>query len=67
MGKNANAKSKVTCSARLHNLVKLASPEPRALKAIGKESVRHGTNNLSSAEIEQIIRSARAEMRKRIS
>ena len=43
----------------------LAAPEPEVLRIIGEESKRKGTNKLSSRRIDQIIKTARAEKRKR--
>jgi hypothetical protein len=44
----------------------LALRVPRILRIIGEESKRKGTDRLSLREINQIIRSARAERRKRL-
>jgi prevent-host-death family protein len=49
----------------IRNYVRLAAPEPEVLRVIGEESKRNGTNNLSSRRIDQIIKNARAEKRKR--
>ena len=49
----------------IRNYVRLAAPEPKVLRVIGEESKRKGTNNLSSRRIDQIIKNARAEKRKR--
>jgi prevent-host-death family protein len=49
----------------IRNYVRLAAPEPEVLRVIGEESKRKGTNNLSSRRIDQIIKNARAEKRKR--
>ncbi|MCC7154533.1 MAG: type II toxin-antitoxin system Phd/YefM family antitoxin [Bryobacterales bacterium] len=45
--------------------VKLAAPEPEILRVIGEESKRKGTDKLTSREIDQEIRAARAARRKR--
>jgi prevent-host-death family protein len=49
----------------LRDYVRLAAPEPEVLKIIGKESRRKGTDRLSSRQIDNVIRAARAEKRKR--
>jgi hypothetical protein len=67
MSKNVIARKTAARDVRPRNLEKLAFSEPRALKVIGEESVRNGTNLLSSKEIQHIIQLARAERRKRIS
>ena len=41
--------------------VEAVAPVPRVLKMIGDDSIRNGTNLLSSREIERVIRSARKE------
>jgi hypothetical protein len=43
---------------------RLAASEPEVLKAIGEESIRQGTDTLSSAEIDRIIRAARGKKKK---
>jgi prevent-host-death family protein len=43
----------------LRDYVRLAVPEPEVLRAIGAESRRKGTANLSSRQINQIIKSTR--------
>jgi len=40
--------------------VRLAAPEAKVLATIGQESRRKGTDKLTSREIDQIIKSARA-------
>ena len=49
----------------IRDYVRLAAPEPEVLRVIGEESKRKGTNKLSSQRIDQIIKTARAEKRKR--
>jgi prevent-host-death family protein len=49
----------------IHDYVRLASPEPEVLKAIGEESQRKGTDKLSSRQIDQVIKAPRAERSKR--
>ena len=44
----------------IKNYVRLSAPEPEVLRIIGKESKRKGTSRLSSRQIEQIVRAARA-------
>jgi prevent-host-death family protein len=44
--------------------VKLAAPEPEVLRIIGEESVKKGTNTLTSRQIDQIIKASRAEKKK---
>jgi len=49
----------------LRDYVKLAAPEPEVLKIIGEESKRKGTSVLTSRQIDQVIRSARASKKRR--
>ncbi len=49
----------------LRDYVRLAAPEPEVLKIIGEESQRKGTDKLSSRQIDQVIKAARAQKRKR--
>ena len=49
----------------IRDYVRLAAPEPEVLRVIGEESKRNGTSKLSSRRIDQIIKAARAEKRKR--
>jgi hypothetical protein len=44
--------------------VKLAAPEPEVLRIIGEESERKGTSKLTSRQIDQAIRMARAQKKK---
>jgi prevent-host-death family protein len=48
----------------IRNCVKLAAPEPEVLRIIGEESVKKGTNTLTSRQIDQIIKATRAEKKK---
>ncbi len=48
----------------LKDYVRLAAPEPEVLKILGEESVRNGTDKLTSRQIDQIIKAARADRRK---
>jgi hypothetical protein len=49
----------------IRDCVKLAAPEPKVLKVIGKESERNGTSKLTSRQIDQIIKAARSLKPKR--
>ena len=49
----------------IRDYVRLAAPEPEVLRVIGEEAKRKGTNKLSSRRIDQIIKTARGEKRKR--
>ncbi len=49
----------------IRDYVRLAAPEPEVLKVIGEESKRKGTDKLTSRQIDQEIKAARAEKRKR--
>jgi prevent-host-death family protein len=49
----------------IRDYVKLAAPEPEVLRAIGEESKRKGTDKLTSRQIDQIIKTTRAQKRKR--
>ena len=49
----------------IREYVRLAAPEPEVLRVIGEESKRKGANKLSSRRIDQIIKTTRAEKRKR--
>jgi hypothetical protein len=45
--------------------VRLAASEPEVLRMIGKESQRKGTDKLTSRQIDEIIKSARAARSRR--
>ena len=45
----------------IRDYVRLATPEPEVLRAIGEESGRKGTATLSSRQIDRIIQAARAQ------
>jgi hypothetical protein len=47
------------------NYVRLAAPEPDVLKAIGEESRRKGTDKLTTRQINQAIKAARAQKSRR--
>ena len=49
----------------IRDYVRLATPEPEVLKLIGEESKEKGTDNLSSEQIDRIIRATRAKKTKR--
>jgi prevent-host-death family protein len=49
----------------IRDYVRLAAPEPEVLRVIGEESRRKGTDKLTSRQIDQEIKAARAEMPKR--
>ena len=49
----------------IRDYVRLAAPEPEVLRLIGKESQRKGTDKLTSRQIDQIIKAARVQKRKR--
>ncbi len=49
----------------IRDYVRLASPEPEVLQALGVESRRKGTNSLTSAQIDRIIKAARSKKPRR--
>jgi len=49
----------------IRDYVRLAAPEPEVLRAIGEESQRKGTDKLSSRQIDQVIKTTRAQKLKR--
>ena len=49
----------------IRDYVRLAAPEPEVLRAIGEESQRKGTDKLTSRQIDQVIKAARASKPKR--
>jgi prevent-host-death family protein len=49
----------------IRDYVRLAAPEPEVLKAIGEESRRKGTDKLTSRQIDQVIKAARAQRLRR--
>jgi len=49
----------------IRDYVKLAVPEPEVLRLIGEESQRKGTDKLTSRQIDQVIKAARVQKRKR--
>jgi prevent-host-death family protein len=48
----------------LRDYVKLAAPEPEVLRIIGDESERKGTGKLTPRQIDQAIRTVRAQKKK---
>jgi prevent-host-death family protein len=48
----------------IKDYVCLAAPEPEILRALGEESVRNGTDTLTSRQIDQAIKATRADRRK---
>ena len=49
----------------LRDYVKLAAPEPEILRIIGEEAERKGVSALTSRQIDQVIKAARAQKKKR--
>ncbi len=49
----------------IRDYVRLAAPEPEVLRVIGEESQRKGTDKLTSRQIDQVIKAARARKPKR--
>ena len=49
----------------IRDYVRLATPEPDVLRAIGEESQRKGTDKLTSRQIDRVIKAARARKPKR--
>ena len=49
----------------IRDYVRLAAPEPEVLLVIGEESQRKGTDKLTSRQIDQQIKAARADKSKR--
>ncbi len=49
----------------IRDYVKLAAPEPEVLKLLGEEAERNGTSNMSSRQIDQIIKASRSRKPKR--
>ena len=49
----------------IRDYVKLAAPEPEVLKLIGEEAKKNRTASLTSRQIDQVIRTARSEKKKR--
>ena len=49
----------------IRDYVRLAAPEPEVLRIIGEESRKKGTDKLTSRQIDQAIKAARAVKSKR--
>ena len=49
----------------IRDYVKLAAPEPEVLRILGEDSQRNGTNTLTSRQIDQVNKAARAQKKKR--
>lgn len=49
----------------IRDYVRLAAPEPEVLRVIGEESRKKGTDKLTSRQIDQVIKAARADKKKR--
>lgn len=49
----------------IRDYVKLASPEPEVLRAIGLDAERHKTSGITPRQIDRIIRTARADRTRR--
>jgi prevent-host-death family protein len=49
----------------IRDYVRLAAPEPEVLRVIGEESRRKGTDKLTSRQIDEVIKAARAPKPKR--
>ena len=48
----------------LRDYVKLAAPEPEVLKIIGREAKQNRTSQMTSRQIDQVIKASRAQRRK---
>jgi prevent-host-death family protein len=48
----------------LRDYVRLATPEPDILKVIGRKARQNGTSQLTSRQIDKVIRAARRQKRK---
>ena len=49
----------------IRDYVKLAAPEPEVLRILGEESQTKGTSTVTSRQIDQVIKAARAQKKKR--
>src|SRR5216683_332671 len=45
----------------IRDYMRLAAPEPEVLRVIGEESRRKGTDKLTSRQIDEVIKAARAQ------
>jgi len=60
-GKNASIAVSVLTALSIRDYVKLAAPGMEVFKLIGEESKRKGTDKLTSRQIDQVIKTARAQ------
>jgi len=51
----------------IQDYIRLAAPEPEILKSLGEASTRRGTDKLTAAQVDSVIRAARAGRRRAIS
>ena len=49
----------------IRDYVKLAAPEPEVLRILGEESVRKGTRAMTTRQIDRVIKTVRAQKKKR--
>jgi prevent-host-death family protein len=49
----------------IRDYVRLAAPEPEVLRVLGEESKRKGTSAMTSRQIDQVVKAARARKPKR--
>jgi prevent-host-death family protein len=49
----------------INDYVRLAAPEPEVLKIIGEESERNRTSSLTPRQIDRLIRTTRAQQKKK--
>jgi prevent-host-death family protein len=49
----------------IRDYVRLAAPEPEVLRIIGEESARKGTGAMTTRQIDRVIKTARAQKKKR--
>jgi prevent-host-death family protein len=49
----------------IRDYVRMATPEPEVLRVLGAESERKGTDKLTSAQIDRIIKATREHQKKR--
>jgi prevent-host-death family protein len=48
----------------IRDYVRLAAPEPEVLRILGEESQRNKTDTLTSRQIDQVIKAARADKKR---
>jgi len=51
----------------IQDYIRLAAPEPEVLKKLGEESTRRGTDKLTAAQVDSVIKAARASRRRAVS